>query len=789
MKRFLFFLLVIITMPLTAQPLSCDTSECGMRINDFEEQQCRAKQVLTCKGYDINALPIIELELQSTPAVVYIRVGNLPRVSLRSRQMGKTLDISHMFANGLEQLRLQAFTGDGQDYNLDFVIRYNGHQLYSVSCNPNNCDPLSEVSRQDQKGGPFYDRIFPIQVNSPVQHEQYSLSFNDLGSALESAVYINDQYTGLTVQEAGNLKLPPSEYRISVGVSDEQEVPYGSYDGDVRYLIQYTGDYYEQRVQGPSDLQDFANLQPLPVQDVVRIGVVPIQTVHDITLNASTTHTLTQYDVDRLSVQMDQTITRYVEPLSYGLQTWNVEFEPMYTQPISGTKGNISASDFVHNHRPDLVNKYDVIIVYYGNDNHWGAAASNGFIHLPKTWVTYNPSVTDDQGNLVEELPLEVFLHETLHVLEQHEHDMLRQWQGFVGLDGSTKHGYYKEDQRPNAERFWEKPDHMDWNRDYMRGKVIALNYMSAASDFPAPADPSIYDPSEYRYVGVFGTLRNGLNNVHDEPEPAIPAADTYRIYNAHFDQYLGATALPSAAAAYWNLQVYNNEYVRLQNALHPEDFLHVDEGGTESILSTDIPVGSWSSHWIPVEIDGRTLLKNRWNGYYLALIDANTLIAVTNTERRTLPVENLAWELNPYGILDSLSSGHAFIRSAWPNATGYGVHVEYGTPETSVAPDGWHSSHWSFKLIDNKYVKITNRWQSTQSLHIENGYLEVSSAPDGWHSAHWELEAVAGLAEVYRLKNRHEPTQYLNMENMVLQSSSIPANYWSGYWMFPKVK
>src|SRR5687768_8260905 len=83
MKRFLFLFLSIITMPLAAQTFPCDTSACGTRINDFEEQQCRAKKVLVCKGYSLNAMPIIELDIQSTSHIVYLSVGNSPRVSLQ----------------------------------------------------------------------------------------------------------------------------------------------------------------------------------------------------------------------------------------------------------------------------------------------------------------------------------------------------------------------------------------------------------------------------------------------------------------------------------------------------------------------------------------------------------------------------------------------------------------------------------------------------------------------------------------------------------------------------------
>ena len=172
MKRFLFLFLSILTTPLAAQTFPCDTSACGTRINDFEEQKCRADKVRACKGYTTNSgIPTIELELQPTSQVVYLSVGDLPRVSLQARQTGKKLNISHMFANGTQSLRVQSFRNGNDQYNLNFKILYNGVQLHSISCTNNSC-PLGKVTQPDLKGGPFFDRKFDISVSSPVQLEQ-----------------------------------------------------------------------------------------------------------------------------------------------------------------------------------------------------------------------------------------------------------------------------------------------------------------------------------------------------------------------------------------------------------------------------------------------------------------------------------------------------------------------------------------------------------------------------------------------------------------------------------------
>lgn len=137
--------------------------------------------------------------------------------------------------------------------------------------------------------------------------------------------------------------------------------------------------------------------------------------------------------------------------------------------------------------------------------------------------------------------------------------------------------------------------------------------------------------------------------------------------------------------------------------------------------------------------------------------------------------------------IIDKLTDGYTYITTAWPNATGQSLHIEYGTLESSSILSGWYSAHWQFKVIDGKYVKITNRWTG-DSLHTENGSLEASTAPDNWLSAHWELEPVPALADAYRLRNRYRSNQYLNIENMQLQSSNVSAGYWSSYWYLPKL-
>lgn len=205
---------------------------------------------------------------------------------------------------------------------------------------------------------------------------------------------------------------------------------------------------------------------------------------------------------------------------------------------------------------------------------------------------------------------------------------------------------------------------------------------------------------------------------------------------------------------------------------------------------------------------DNRTFMFNK----YLAPSSSATLSSLSITEELDLSafsgVIRLEFEAKSYAsqgsiqysqvtidnislpdfspVLANIAGKNNFISSAWPNASGVGLHAETGNLQAGSYLQGWHSAHWQFKVIDGQYVKISNRHIPNLSLHMEYGALASGYAPDGWHSAQWSLEAAPGYSDItnkaYRIKNRFT-NKYLNLEGLTLQASDIPEEYWSSYW------
>lgn len=132
--------------------------------------------------------------------------------------------------------------------------------------------------------------------------------------------------------------------------------------------------------------------------------------------------------------------------------------------------------------------------------------------------------------------------------------------------------------------------------------------------------------------------------------------------------------------------------------------------------------------------------------------------------------------------------TGFSYIRNVSTASGGADLHMQNGVLETSdEAKHQWFSAQWSFRLIENQFVKITNRHHPSQSLHTQNGPLETGDAPDGWWSAQWILEAVAGTSDTYRIRNRYRADQYLYLEGSTLVSGNIASSSTASHWIFPK--
>ena len=208
-------------------------------------------------------------------------------------------------------------------------------------------------------------------------------------------------------------------------------------------------------------------------------------------------------------------------------------------------------------------------------------------------------------------------------------------------------------------------------------------------------------------------------------------------------------------------------------------------------------PTNAHSSLAVEVEEDG--IWNNLWSAPATPI---NTWTSAEISIPGLLGSRKLRFKTNIDGVmLDNIVLPDTFkISSAFidgynhlepANGEGKRLHTETGTLEVeSGVPDGWWSAHWEFTLVEDRFIKITNRHTPNgviKSLHTENWDMGFSEAPDGWWSAHWALEPVAGDTYAFRIRNRHKPWMYLYDSNGILDAGDIPSTDTKSHWVIKK--
>lgn len=77
--------------------------------------------------------------------------------------------------------------------------------------------------------------------------------------------------------------------------------------------------------------------------------------------------------------------------------------------------------------------------------------------------------------------------------------------------------------------------------------------------------------------------------------------------------------------------------------------------------------------------------------------------------------------------------------------STGKYVHIEhlYDYVESSAINTDWYSAQWTFESTGDGWLRLRNRWKTSDLIHIENlkGYAQHTGAQNNWWSAMWQLE------------------------------------------------
>ncbi|MCD0174660.1 hypothetical protein IHN32_01660 [Deinococcus sp. 14RED07] len=414
----------------------------------------------------------VELRLFNTDDISMVTVDGVRRAVYRygSGDSGR-MDVSDWFGHGDNQLRLQTINTGGQS-RYGFQVWRDGVLVVNESCT-SNCP-----SRE----GLIFDNTVTVTADAA---RKVRTTFT---SAVPGDVYLNETFTGQ--RTPATLDLVPGTYTVGVG----QEAPAA---------------YRTQDVQVQAGRAEIAiDGAPTPAKKW-RIAVLPIRTTYHGDETSDNTGILTQGEVETFYKQVASTYAQNIRPFSFGLIEWQVDYLPTWeSTPLKraadGGAGPNLAEFYKGTQLENIENEYDTVMVIYSNFTKDGARVKN------------NPCCAWGGGKALNimssfgirggnpDVPLDVLVHEWLHVLESYNRNKSG-YNGFGGLHGGGKHGYYAENIGGN----W-----ILWYKDYMRSQVIETSEMTGELIPAIPAKVDIY-------AGLFDTMRAG-------PTGEIPKAITY---------------------------------------------------------------------------------------------------------------------------------------------------------------------------------------------------------------------------------------------------------------------
>lgn len=418
----------------------------------------------------------IEIRTPIVDDIAYLEVnGQRHRIGYWGMDAGQAntwRDVSHWFAPGSNDVRLRAFNGGGPG-GVQFEIRVDEGPATVVTCPSATCDASVE-------GAIFLDqRIELPRLQRPAAQPVTILSQSP------GKVYVNDEYTGLTTP--ATINLPQGDWTIGVGTGSDNPTF-------------YTGYFHEKKVTvGASaltvDMQ--TNTPPMPVRNVTKIAVLPIQTMNAPDLPSS--GILLPQEGDLLGNQLRATSSGWFEPFSYGLARWDVTVQPLVTDWVGQAPGKHemigTACTILEDARyAGLLSQYDLVVVTYGEKdaqgNHFfdgaGGISTGRCVSIPNTaYYQHGPSARN-----------ELALHEILHQFEDGQVNYQKHYNGAEGLHGAEEHGFYPE---TNGEPGW-----VGWYRLFTRGQAAEVSTMRPGQHIPAP----IQNPSYH--VGTWRSVKNG---------------------------------------------------------------------------------------------------------------------------------------------------------------------------------------------------------------------------------------------------------------------------------------
>lgn len=418
---------------------------------------------------------VVEMRVNTVDDVAYLVVNGLKRRVgyWGSPGQGSWVDVSAWFVDGVNDVRFFASNYGGPG-GVDVEFRVDGVVVDQVACDGSSCPALEHTN--------FVDQVVALPSLSLPPGRQVQVT-----SPTPGKLYVDDEYTGLTTPTT--LTLPSGAYRLGLGVSNDALV--GS----------TTGSFYEEAVVVGSSDQSvvLGDTTPLGPTNVSKIAILPVRRARVVEGNKLAV--LSDADVARFGSQAQATSDLYVEPLSYGLNRWDVTVLPIeedleLVAPNWHEFPDHSCGDIVFQPKyADIFDSFDTVVVHFSNRDASGAEIGRGDAGMAGRCG----QVQEHWGRFLSaSTPVPVLLHEVLHSYESHHWDIERQWNGAGGLHGGETHGFQRTGDLGEIE--WT-----EWYRYFMRGQVSELSSMG-----PGQIRPTRPATADY-FVGVFRSVRYGL--------------------------------------------------------------------------------------------------------------------------------------------------------------------------------------------------------------------------------------------------------------------------------------
>jgi hypothetical protein len=426
------------------------------------------------------ALPAkVELRVSNVDDFAYATVNGVRRGEWRLGMPPERIDVTSWFMNGRNDVRLQALNGGGPA-GARFELWVDGRLVVNEGCSEGVCPPGA-----DARTGIVFDKSYSIDVSGVRNGREL-----DLTSAVPGKLYVDNVYTGLTTP--AQLTLPPGSYTLGLGVSTDTPG-------------QSSNRFHEEVVRiGRCAKQVDLSRAPTVAANPWRLLVLPVRyTEHG---GPADTGVLADTDVTLMTGQAIATSSAWVEPFTYGLQTWDVTTHAVVEDTVLHREAPAGAAPDTGRFLRDaglehLESEFDSIVFIYSVHREDGASVENtpccawaggSNVSMNTGWVRGSSANSPNEG----------LLHEVLHTQESYQSWMqYGLWNGLDGLHGAEEHGYRAEDEAGGEG--WRR-----WYRTFMRGQVAETRDMSSGVDFPHVSTRADL------WTGIFYTTRYGRDGV-----------------------------------------------------------------------------------------------------------------------------------------------------------------------------------------------------------------------------------------------------------------------------------